>query len=66
MGWDRSNCTALTAMPDNHRWDCLVGCVVAASFQGVALEGLAPSTRPTRGPRLTLAEMQARADDERT
>jgi hypothetical protein len=34
--------------PDNHWWDCLVGCAAAASMVGIALPGHEPSARRTR------------------
>lgn len=42
---------------DNHWFDGLVGCAVAASMQGVALEGTDGSDR-TRRKRLSFAELQ--------
>lgn len=50
--------------PDNHLWDCLVGCCVAASTLGVSLAdpgGAAPSPRAGERRRVSYAEMQARA-----
>jgi len=41
--------------PDNHWWDCLVGCAVAASIEGVALEESKP---PTQGKPVSLRELQ--------
>lgn len=43
--------------PDNHWLDCLVGCAVAASIQGVALSGVESDIRQAR-PRLKLSELQ--------
>jgi len=44
---------------DNHWFDCLVGCAVAASMQGVVLPGT--EAKPTtRRPRLKLSELQGR------
>jgi hypothetical protein len=43
--------------PDNHWFDCLVGCAVAASIQGAALAGVASgATRPRK--RIKLSEVQ--------
>jgi hypothetical protein len=44
---------------DNHWLDCLVGCAVAASVQGVVLPGTDVKTAPKR-PRLRLSELQGR------
>jgi hypothetical protein len=44
---------------DNHWLDCLVGCAVAASIQGAALEGTG-GTAATRRERVSFAEMQWR------
>ena len=43
--------------PDNHWWDCLVGCAVAASIQGAELPE-SRSDRPAKRPRVSFAEMQ--------
>lgn len=48
----------VTVGRDNHWWDCLVGCGVAANMLGVTPPGL-PAPKP-RG-RVSFAEMQARA-----
>ncbi len=42
---------------ENHWWDCLVGCAVAASFQGIKMTEMegAPSTRK----RIRLSELQS-------
>lgn len=46
--------------PDNHLLDCMVGCLVAASMQGVALAEASPAA-PARRPRVSLKEaMQSR------
>jgi hypothetical protein len=45
--------------PDNHWLDCLVGCAVAASMQGVTLPGLA-SREPVKRGRVSFAELQRR------
>jgi hypothetical protein len=45
--------------PDNHWLDCLVGCAVAASMQGVTLPGLA-SREPAKRGRVSFAELQQR------
>jgi hypothetical protein len=44
--------------PDNHLFDCFVGCCVAASMQGVALAESTASAAPRRR-RLSMAEMKA-------
>ena len=44
---------------DNHWLDCLVGCAVAASMQGVVLPGTDAKAAPKR-PRLRLSELQVR------
>ncbi len=44
---------------DNHWFDCLVGCAVAASMQGVVLDGT-PQEIPQRPQRVSFAEMQRR------
>jgi hypothetical protein len=36
--------------PDNHWWDCLVGCAVGASLSGVTIPGLAPERPRRRSP----------------
>ena len=47
--------------PDNHWLDCLVGCAVAASIQGVTLGGVhQPIEAPPRQKRVSLAEIQRR------
>ncbi len=53
--------------PENHWFDCLVGCAVAASIQGSVLFGTAPtpSKRKPKQPRLTLAEMRQRKRERR-
>ncbi len=43
--------------PDNHWFDCLVGCAVAASIQGAVLPGIETKAAPTR-QRLRLSEVQ--------
>jgi phage terminase large subunit GpA-like protein len=43
--------------PDNHWLDCLVGCAVAASIQGVSLTELQDNTRAVQG-RISFASMQ--------
>ena len=45
--------------PDNHWLDCLVGCAVGASIQGVVLPGTDVRSVTTR-PRLRLSDMQRR------
>ena len=44
---------------DNHWLDCLVGCAVAASMQGVVLPGTEGKPAEKR-PRLRLSELQGR------
>ena len=47
--------------PDNHWLDCLVGCAVAASIQGVALGGVhQPIEAPPQRKRVSLDEIQHR------
>lgn len=46
---------------DNHYFDCLVGCCVAASMSGAALEGLSSGIRRTTVKRVSFAEMQRKA-----
>lgn len=46
---------------DNHWWDCLVGCAVAASEQGIALREVAGPRQSAPRKRLSLSEMQNRA-----
>jgi len=43
--------------PDNHLFDCLVGCAVGASMQGATLEG-ASGFKPAKRKRVSFAEMQ--------
>ena len=45
--------------PDNHWFDCLVGCAVAASIQGVVLSGTDEQV-PARRQRVSFAELQRR------
>jgi hypothetical protein len=47
--------------PDNHLFDCLVGCTVAASFQGVSLADVHKSTKPVALPPVDYAAQYARA-----
>ena len=44
---------------DNHWFDCLVGCCVTASIQGVALEGT-QTDDPAKRKRVSFAELQRR------
>ncbi len=44
---------------DNHFFDCVVGCAVAASEQGVALPGDGSPAR-TKKPRIKLSELRAK------
>jgi hypothetical protein len=43
--------------PDNHWFDCLVGCAAAASIQGAALPAIEVKAAPAR-QRLRLSEIQ--------
>jgi len=43
--------------PDNHWFDCLVGCAVAASIQGAVLPGTDAKAAPARQP-MRLSELQ--------
>jgi hypothetical protein len=45
---------------DNHWLDCLVGCAVAASMQGVVLAGTGGATMTTERKRVSFAELQRR------
>ena len=45
--------------PDNHWFDCLVGSAVAASMQGVILQGIEGVTE-VRKERMSFTEMQKR------
>jgi phage terminase large subunit GpA-like protein len=45
---------------DNHWLDCLVGCAVAASLQGVVLEGTGGAVLPDKRQRVSFAEWQRR------
>lgn len=49
---------------DNHWFDCLVGCAVAASMQGVALEGISGGA-PVKRERVNFSEMQRKRRNER-
>jgi len=42
---------------ENHWLDCLVGCAVAASIQGIVLFGTGPGSAQKR-PRIKLSELQ--------
>ncbi|MCE9618441.1 MAG: phage terminase large subunit family protein [Planctomycetes bacterium] len=46
---------------DNHWWDCLVGCAVAASMQGISLEGEAGATATRKKTKLSELQAQKRA-----
>jgi hypothetical protein len=47
--------------PDNHLWDCLVGCAVAASIQGVALaETQSHAAKPVKRVRMSDLARQKR------
>jgi hypothetical protein len=45
---------------DNHWFDCLVGCAVAASIQGAVLEGTGGNSGHVKRDRISFAEMQRR------
>jgi hypothetical protein len=45
---------------DNHWFDCLVGCAVAASIQGAVLQGT-DGQAPAKRERVSFAELQRRA-----
>src|SRR5262245_53447407 len=49
---------------DNHWFDGMVGCAVAASIQGVSLPGAGNAPRPAR-ERLTMDEMKRRSRQHR-
>ncbi len=52
--------------PDNHWFDCLVGCAVAASIQGVELPGATtPTGRQGKGRRISLREVWERKQAKR-
>lgn len=50
--------------PDNHAWDALVGCCVAASFLGVQPAGIPPAPKKERR-KVSYAEAQQRAKGAR-
>ena len=43
--------TQPTAKPDNHWFDCLVGCACAASMRGVSFEGIVTGRVPDKKPK---------------
>ena len=45
---------------DNHWFDCLVGCAVAASIQGAVLEGTGGDSGQVKRDRISFAELQQR------
>jgi energy-coupling factor transporter ATP-binding protein EcfA2 len=45
----------------NHWWDCLVGAFVAASIQGVSLDGVHAATKQKQRPKMSMAEMRQKA-----
>ena len=45
------------AKPDNHWFDCLVGCAVVASMEGIVLFGMDTQKKPKKNP-LVLSELQ--------
>ena len=50
--------------PDNHLFDCLVGCAAGASYRGIVL----PGTPPTRGgkrKKVKLSDVQRRKREQR-
>jgi len=54
-----------TSRPDNHWWDCLVGCTVAASVAGVAVPGAGAGDRSKSRKRRSLREMREAAGRRR-
>ena len=44
--------------PDNHWFDCTVGCAVAASMSGIALESQQPARRHGKRRRVSFTELQ--------
>ena len=48
---------AKPSKPDNHWFDCLVGCAVAASMEGIVLFGMDTQKKPKKKP-LVLSELQ--------
>jgi len=44
------------AQPDNHWFDCLVGCCAAASMEGIALAGQATKVRAGRRKRVSIVD----------
>jgi len=50
---------ALRPQAENHWWDCVVGCTIAASMEGICLRET--KTQRTKKPRKSFAQMQAQA-----
>ncbi len=50
---------AKPSKPDNHWLDCMVGCPVAASMEGVVLFGMNTRNKPKEKP-LVLSQLQRR------
>lgn len=48
---------------ENHWFDCLIGCAIGASSEGIALDG--SSSRKGKKPRVSFAELQAQARGNR-
>lgn len=51
--------------PDNHWWDCYVGCMVAASIQGAILAGTEKGAAPRAKERVSWSELQRRSREGR-
>lgn len=51
---------------ENHWWDCIVGSAVAASIQGVSLDGVHASTRARpKVARMSIEEVKKKREEER-
>ena len=50
---------------DNHWFDCLVGCAVAAGMCGITLESQQPVHRKQKGTRMSFSAMQRKKQQER-
>jgi hypothetical protein len=48
--------------PDNHWFDCMVGCAAAASYQNVATPGQKFAVKAPRIVRRSIGEMMARSN----
>jgi len=49
---------------ENHFWDCLVGCAVAASEQGIVLESFSGGKRKRERRKVKLSEIQRKSRGE--